>query len=88
MATYAPDVRMYQHSDRLVTDGLDAVRATYGKLFASAPDLEATVTSRIVQGNFVIDHEHVTGLDRDSELRAVAIYEVSDGKIRNVWFLR
>jgi imidazolonepropionase-like amidohydrolase len=88
VATYAPDVRMYQHPDRLVTDGLDAVRATYGKLFASAPDLEATVTSRIVQGNFVIDHEHVTGLDRDSELRAVAIYEVSDGKIRNVWFLR
>jgi imidazolonepropionase-like amidohydrolase len=88
VSTYGPDVRMYNHPDKLTTSGLDAVRATYGKLFASAPGLKATVTSRIVQGNFVIDHEHVTGLDRDGELRAVAIYEVRDGKIRNVWFLR
>jgi len=35
----------------------------------------------------VIDHEEVTGMPDGRTVRAVAIYEVRDGKIRNVWFI-
>ena len=33
----------------------------------------------------VIDHERVIGI-RDGPMEAVAVYEVRDGLIRNVWF--
>jgi hypothetical protein len=35
----------------------------------------------------VIDHELVTGIEGRPYLHAVAIYEVNDGFITNVWFL-
>ena len=52
------------------------MRCGDGKRFATSPKLHANVSKRIVQGNCVIDHEHVTGLLDGSEIRAVPIYEV------------
>ena len=43
--------------------------------------------ARIVLGRFVIDQERATGLPGGRMLDAVAIYEVIDGKIANVWFI-
>lgn len=88
MATYAPDLKLYAHPDRLTASGQEQVREQYGRLFANTPNLNARVATRIVQGSFVIDHEVVTGLPNGGEMRAVAIYEVRDGLIQNVWFLR
>lgn len=88
LATYAPDARLYTHPDQLRRSGVDQMRQAYGRLFASSPQLHARITQRIVQGNYVIDHEHVTGLPNGAENSAVAIYEVRNGKIQNVWFIR
>jgi imidazolonepropionase-like amidohydrolase len=88
VATYAADVRIYNHPDALIMTGHDGLRDGYRDFFAKAPALKATVTRRIVQGNYVIDHEHVTGLPGGGDLRAVAIYEVKADKIQRVWFLR
>jgi hypothetical protein len=88
LATYSPDIRIYAHPDRLLMAGLDQMRKEYGEAFTGDPNGRAAITSRIVQGNYVIDHEHVTGLSNGREIRAVAIYEVRDGKIQNVWFIQ
>jgi hypothetical protein len=86
--TYAPEVNLYNFPDELRSSGLASMREIYAKLFEKAPQLHASITNRITQGNYVIDQEVVTGFPGAKELTAVAIYEVKDGKIVNVWFLR
>lgn len=66
--------------------GRDAIHASYGKLFRENPQNKSTLMGRMVQGNFVFDHEWITG--RDAEFRIVAIYEVRDGLIIRAWFVR
>ena len=66
--------------------GREAIHAAYGKLFRDNPRNKSTLMGRMVQGNFVLDHELITG--RDSEFRIIAIYEVEDGQIVRAWFVR
>lgn len=87
-ATYAPDIRIYDHPDRLLMSGIDQLRERYGALFDAAPELHASIDRRIVRGMFVIDHETVTGRPDGGMIEAVAIYEVRSGRIQNVWFIR
>jgi len=85
---YARDARLLGlPSGKLLAEGHDALRTTYGKLFAASPKLHCSVLSRIVEDDVVVDHELVRGLRDRPVLRAVAAYEVGDGLIRNVWFL-
>jgi hypothetical protein len=88
VATYAPGVRGYLYPDHATFVGLDSLRAGYAHFFATAPAVRATVLRRIVQGRYVIDHEELTGLPDGRTQRAVAIYEVRDGLIATVRFLR
>lgn len=88
LATYSSDIKIYTQPDILTLEGLSALRERYGKLFTENPSNHAALVNRIVQGRFVIDQEHVTGRANGQELDAVAIYEVKDGKIATVWFIR
>ena len=88
VATYAPDVKIYDHPDQLQMEGANRLRESYSRLFGSIPELKATVANRIVQGSFVIDHETVSGLPGGRQITAVAVYEVQDGLIQRVWFIR
>jgi hypothetical protein len=84
-ATYSDDIAIYRMpATQPAILGKDQLRATYRQRFAS-PHLHAEILSRIVLGSKVIDHERVTGI-RDVPLEALAIYEVSEGLIRAVWF--
>jgi uncharacterized protein (TIGR02246 family) len=85
--TYAPDANLYNFPDKLFSSGLASMRERYAKLFEKAPQLHASITNRITQGNYVIAQEVVTGSPGAKEFTAVAIYEVKDGQIVNVWFL-
>jgi hypothetical protein len=84
-ATYADDIRIYRlpAAEPAIT-GQAQLRETYAKRF-SAPGLHATILSRIVMGDKVVDHERVVGI-KDVPIEAVAVYEVSGGLIRTVWF--
>jgi hypothetical protein len=86
--TYASDAKLYDHPDKLWASGLEQMRQVYSRLFKEAPNLHAKVSNRIVQGEFVIDQELVTGLPDNQKITAVAIYQVKGGKIANVWFVR
>lgn len=74
-------------SGEIVAEGWDAMRARWGKRFEDNPELHCTITQRIVHGDWVIDHELVTGVESRPRIRAVATYEVKNGVIQNVWFL-
>ena len=66
--------------------GREEIRKRYGKMFSEYPDNKSVLIGRMVQGNFVFDHEYITG--RDEPLQIMAIYEVSEGKIARCWFVR
>ena len=87
LATYAEDVALYTHPGKLDLSGIGAMRESYGELFETYPELRVEITTRIVQGRFVIDQEIVEGIPGAGDITAVAIYEVRDGKIQNVWFI-
>ncbi|HSR40218.1 MAG TPA: nuclear transport factor 2 family protein [Phnomibacter sp.] len=87
-AMFAEDVKVFQQlGDSLPSlQGRKAVEKRYGEIFAQYPQNYSTLLGRMVQGDFVIDHEWITG--REKELRIMAIYEVKDGLIRRCWFIR
>jgi uncharacterized protein (TIGR02246 family) len=87
-ATYAPDVELLQFPNTPQVSGREKMTAMYTQFFASAPKLHCEIVSRTVLGNRVIDHERVTGLPDGKTLEAVAIYEVENGLIRRVTFIR
>ena len=87
IALFTPDARLYEYPDKLLYEGHSQLRAVYEKLFTEAVDLRGDVTHRIVQGNFVIDREVITGMPGKGPLTGVAIYEVKGGRVSRVWFL-
>jgi imidazolonepropionase-like amidohydrolase len=88
LSYYSEDTVLVRHpSGEVVAKGTEKMREVYGGLFKRAPKLNCRILSRITTGNMVIDHELVTGIEGRPYLHAVAIYEVNDGFITNVWFL-
>jgi len=87
-ACYAPDVEVFLQSGELLYRGVETLREKYGPYFQANPNLHAALLSRMVQGSFAIDHEHVTGLTSGDEVFAIAIYEVADDLIQKVWFIK
>ncbi len=86
LAEYAEDVQVFRPPAREpMLVGRQAMREHYGRNRFTLPDLHARLVNRIVSGNFVVDHEDITGLPQ-GRLSAVAVCEVVDGRIRTVWF--
>lgn len=84
--TYAENVKIYDEQGQLVAEGIDAMRDSYTKMFDAVTNLYCEIENRIVMNNKVIDKEKVRLNDRT--LHAVAIYEVSNGKITKVSFVK
>jgi hypothetical protein len=88
VACYAEEVEVYDFPSQTPTmKGRATLRARYGTLFENEA-LQAALVSRVVIGDIAIDEESVSGLVPDALVRAVAMYEVTQGLIRRVWFLR
>lgn len=87
-AVFAADVEVYnQIGDSIPSlSGRASVEKRYAEIFKKYPKNYSTLTARIVEGAYVIDHELVTG--RKQPLRIVAIYEVKSGLIQRCWFIR
>ncbi len=83
---FAEDVKIYTFPNTLDYVGKAEMRKRYGTKFKEVTDLNAHVTKRVVKGNVVIDEELVTANGR--KFTAVAIYEMNDGKITSVRFIR
>ncbi|TCK68897.1 hypothetical protein DFQ05_0407 [Winogradskyella wandonensis] len=86
MATYSNDIKLYNFPNELRTEGQEAMKTSYKGFFENTPDLNCKILKRIVTGNKVIDHELVTA--NGNTFKAVAIYEVENGLISKVTFVR
>lgn len=84
--TYTSDVEIYNEEGELTMKGHEQMRERYGPMFEKVTNLYCEIENRIVINNKVIDKEKVRFNDR--YLNAVAVYEVVDGKISKVTFVR
>ncbi len=87
VSVYADSVEVYEFPNKLILKGKDNMYQSYKSFFDVTPDLHCELVTRVVQGNTVIDKEHVTGLNDGSEIKTVAIYKIVAGKIEKVYFL-
>jgi hypothetical protein len=69
--------------------GKAQIEARYKQLFDMSPELHSEVIGRMVFGRAVVDRERITGREGSREpIEMLAIYEVTDGLIRRVHFVR
>lgn len=69
--------------------GKAELRSRYAELFANSPHLFSEVVTRTCFAHTVVDLERITGRNGSSEVfEVLAIYEVRDGLIRRVHFVR
>ncbi|WP_078673184.1 amidohydrolase family protein [Chitinophaga eiseniae] len=81
---YAEDVELFAFPDKLVCRGKEQMRKVY-HFFNLASLLHCRIEKRIIEGNFVIDEEHI--LDDHGRKRGTAVYHIQNGKIRKVFFI-
>ncbi len=84
--TYSDGVEVHNFPNGLRFQGLERMRQNYGDFFKNTPDLHCEIKNRIIIDNMVIDEEYLT-MNGDN-FSAVAIYEVENGKIAKVTFVR
>ncbi len=84
---YAEDVELYMFPNQLISKGKEAMRKDYSSMFKDLPELHCEIKNRIVNGNFVIDQESISGMKKGEKVVASAIYEIKDGKISKVYFI-
>lgn len=83
---YADDVQVFRPPVATpVIAGKAALSDYYANHRFNLPDLHAELVGRIVMGNKVVDRERITGIG-ESDIEAVAVYEVVLGRIQRVWF--
>lgn len=88
MALFAPDAVISDlASGAEIVRGAEAIRAFYAARFRDNPELRGEVFSSTDLGDFAIDREQVLGLP-SGPLQLIAIYEVREGLIRSLRFIR
>lgn len=84
---YADDAVLANHPDQVTETGKAEMRTRYRKRFSN--HVHAEILKRTVFGRFVIDHERVVAAPpAEGTIEAVAVYEIKDGKIVRVTFLK
>ena len=85
MKLYDPNVKVYTYPDTLLGTGTDNIASIFKPKFASKI-IQVKIVSQMSNGNYVINHEIVT--ENGSDTKYVSIYEVKDGLIKSVKFVR
>ena len=85
---YADDITIHDLSGKdPPVKGIAELRKDYEWLSKAPREFRVQIIKRVTVGRIVVDVERVLGLPKDKGTpEVVAIFEVRDGKIRNVWF--
>ncbi len=86
-APYSDDIQIVGLDGKEEARGKEAFKARYRDRFQKLTKLHCQLVKRMVMGNFVLDEEAITGTGGDP-IHAVAIFEVRNGKIAVVRFIR
>ena len=87
-ALVAPDAVFARFpGGQVIAQNRDGIREHYSRQLPPLPaDFRITVQPRIVEGQLVIDQEHVTGIPGERR-QATWMYLVRDGLIQRAWVL-
>ena len=83
---YSDSVELYNFPAKLISKGKDAMKKSYGAFFKNTPQLHCEIKSRIIEGNYIIDKESLSGVGKKRE-EGTAIYYIIKGKIEKVYFI-
>jgi hypothetical protein len=87
-ALFAEDATIGDYvTGQMICNGLAEIRSAYTRRFAENPKLHCIVHQRLEGPTHAIDKETVYGLPT-GDLHIMAIYEVRDGLIRSLRFIR
>ena len=90
LSHYADDISVVLFDGTPMFADKQVMREQYGKLFADSPDLRVSIASRMTAGAFVVDQEEISGFhfgDMPTEMTALTVYQVTDGKITKLMLL-
>ena len=87
LALYSPDIAIYDYPDTFFGRGLDHMRGIFAPMFGEGK-VRVEVGHQLVSDVYVINEEIVTYPDDRGRTRYVSIYEVREGKIQSVRFVR
>ena len=86
VAEYTDDIQVFRPPAAKATlSGKTAFAAHYAINRFTLPNLHAEVVNRMVVGNKVVDHERITGLQKDV-VEAIVVYQVVGEHIDAVRF--
>jgi len=85
LAVYSDSIKLYNFPGTLILEGKDSMRERYATRFES-PNLYAEIVYRSVMGDYIFDHERVTGIG-DSIVEATIIHHIENGLIDKAWFI-
>ncbi|MDE3214654.1 MAG: nuclear transport factor 2 family protein [Bacteroidota bacterium] len=86
MDPYADNVGLYQFPDLLLSTGKAAIMNRMESMFKKYPHLHCQITQRLVQGNYVIDKETISGMNH-GETAGTVVYEIAHKKIAKVFLM-
>lgn len=69
----------------VVARGREQMRPRYAKLFSGNPGIRCEVAGMVVQGDFVVLSENISGLSDGGRRDGLLVYQVKDGLIVRVW---
>ncbi|MBL0356657.1 MAG: amidohydrolase family protein [Chitinophagaceae bacterium] len=84
---FSDSVELFEFPNVPYAKGKENMRKAYSSMFEQVKELHCKLENRIVLGNTVIDQENVTGFG-PATLKAVAVYKIENGKIRQVYFIQ
>lgn len=88
LATYAEDCVVADLNGAALQTGKAEIRARYAKTFADYPQNRARSVNRMALGDTVIDHELGERSPEGPYFEAICIYNVKNGLIARVDFVR
>jgi len=90
MATDVVDAQIEAYQARDVERFLSHYADDVSVVLTDSPDLRVTIASRMTAGDFVVDEERLSGIhfgDMATEMTALSVYRVADGKISKLMLL-
>jgi hypothetical protein len=84
MTDLAVSVRLINRDGAAMLDGTDAVHEMYEGVFSGNPELKVELMDRMSVGQWVVDEHLTTGFTNGSQVHAVRVYRVEDGKIQSI----
>ena len=86
-ACFTEDIVIEDGAGKAISRGKATMRENYARMFAAHPDNHCDILHRIAVGDFVIDHERISGRGPEP-FHAVAVYRIAGGLIQHVRFLK